>query len=100
MNSSIVIQKPAGSPQQLILLFHGVGSNARDMESESLFALPEKPALPLQQRLRRSVGAQLPSSRELAQTLGLSRSTVTAAQQHLGHGFIESRPRRAGLGLA
>jgi phospholipase/carboxylesterase len=31
MSSSIVIQKPAGAPQKLILLFHGVGASANDM---------------------------------------------------------------------
>lgn len=31
MTSSIVIQKPADAPQQLILLFHGVGSNAENL---------------------------------------------------------------------
>ena len=31
MTSSIVIQQPAVAPQQLILLFHGVGSNAQDL---------------------------------------------------------------------
>jgi phospholipase/carboxylesterase len=31
MTSSIVIQKPAGVPQKLILLFHGVGASANDM---------------------------------------------------------------------
>ena len=77
----------------------------KDAQWESLFALPDKPALPLQQRLRLSVvqaildgrlpaGALLPSSRELAQVLGLSRNTVTAAYAHLlDDGFIESRPR-------
>ena len=77
----------------------------KDAQWESLFALPDKPALPLQQRLRLSVvqaildgrlpvGALLPSSRELANVLGLSRNTVTAAYMHLiDDGFIESRPR-------
>ena len=77
----------------------------KDAQWESLFTLPDKPALPLQQRLRLSVvqaildgrlpaGALLPSSRELAQVLGLSRNTVTAAYAHLmDDGFIESRPR-------
>lgn len=77
----------------------------KDAQWESLFALPEKPALPLQQRLRLSVvqaildgrlpvGALLPSSRELAKVLGLSRNTVTAAYaQLMDDGFIESRPR-------
>ena len=72
---------------------------------ETLFALPDKPALPLQQRLRLSVvqaildrrlpaGAPLPSSRELAVLLGLSRNTVTAAYtQLMDDGFLESRPR-------
>ncbi|NBW24276.1 MAG: PLP-dependent aminotransferase family protein [Betaproteobacteria bacterium] len=72
---------------------------------ETLFALPDKPALPLQQRLRLSVvqaildrrlpgGAPLPSSRELATLLGLSRNTVTAAYtQLMDDGFLESRPR-------
>jgi phospholipase/carboxylesterase len=31
MPTSIVIQQPAVAPQQLILLFHGVGSNAQDL---------------------------------------------------------------------
>lgn len=31
MSASIVVQKPAGTAQQLILLFHGVGSNAQDL---------------------------------------------------------------------
>ena len=31
MPPSIVIQKPAGAANQLILLFHGVGSNAQDL---------------------------------------------------------------------
>ena len=77
----------------------------KDAQWESLFALPDKPALPLQQRLRLSVvqaildgrlpvGALLPSSRELAHVLGLSRNTVTAAYtQLMDDGFIESRPR-------
>jgi GntR family transcriptional regulator/MocR family aminotransferase len=72
---------------------------------ETLFALPDNPALPLQQRLRLSVvqaildrrlpaGAPLPSSRELATLLGLSRNTVTAAYtQLMDDGFLESRPR-------
>ena len=66
----------------------------KDAQWESLFALPDKPALPLQQRLRLSVvqaildgrlpvGALLPSSRELAKVLGLSRNTVTAAYAQL-----------------
>ena len=31
MSESIVVQKPVGAAQQLILLFHGVGSNAQDL---------------------------------------------------------------------
>ena len=31
MTASIVVQKPVGAAQQLILLFHGVGSNAQDL---------------------------------------------------------------------
>jgi len=31
MTASIVVQKPAGAAHQLILLFHGVGSNAQDL---------------------------------------------------------------------
>jgi len=31
MPDSILIQQPAGQPEQLILLFHGVGSNAQDL---------------------------------------------------------------------
>ncbi|MEI8267555.1 MAG: PLP-dependent aminotransferase family protein [Betaproteobacteria bacterium] len=70
-----------------------------------LFALPEQPALPLQTRLRLSVvqallegrlpaGAALPSSRELARLLGISRNTVTAAYEQLvEEGFLQARPR-------
>jgi phospholipase/carboxylesterase len=31
MDSSIVVQKPEHSPKQLVLFFHGVGSNAQDL---------------------------------------------------------------------
>ena len=71
----------------------------------ALFKLPEQPALPLQARLRLAVvraildgrlpsAAPVPSSRELARLLGLSRNTVTAAyQQLIDEGFLEARPR-------
>jgi GntR family transcriptional regulator/MocR family aminotransferase len=70
-----------------------------------LFALPEHPALPLQGRLRQAVvqailegrlpaGAPLPSSRELARLLGISRNTVTAAYEQLvDEAFLQARPR-------
>lgn len=70
-----------------------------------LFALPEHPALPLQGRLRLAVvqailegrlptGAPLPSSRELARLLGISRNTVTAAYEQLvEEAFLQARPR-------
>ncbi len=70
-----------------------------------LFELPTQPALPLQARLRLAVvhaildgrlgsGAPLPSSRELAVVLGISRNTVTAAYvQLVDEGFLEARPR-------
>jgi phospholipase/carboxylesterase len=32
MSDSLIIQQPAGPAQQLVLLFHGVGANAADME--------------------------------------------------------------------
>jgi GntR family transcriptional regulator/MocR family aminotransferase len=71
----------------------------------TLFQLPDQPALPLQGRLRLAVvqaildgrlgaGAPLPSSRELAALLGLSRNTVTSAYlQLMDEGFLEARPR-------
>ena len=70
-----------------------------------LFDLAEQPALPLQARLRLAivraileghldVGAPLPSSRELATLLGISRNTVTAAYvQLIDEGFLQARPR-------
>lgn len=70
-----------------------------------MFELPDQPALPLQGRLRAAVvreigagrlaeGAPLPSSRDLAQLIGLSRNTVTAAYQQLvDDGFLQARPR-------
>lgn len=70
-----------------------------------LFQLPEQPGLPLQGRLRVAVvqavldgrlspGAPMPSSRELARLLGLSRNTVTSAyEQLIDENFLEARPR-------
>jgi GntR family transcriptional regulator/MocR family aminotransferase len=70
-----------------------------------LLALPEHPALPLQTRLRLAVvnailegrlppGAALPSSRELARLLGISRNTVTAAYEQLvDEAFLRARAR-------
>jgi GntR family transcriptional regulator/MocR family aminotransferase len=70
-----------------------------------LLALPEHPALPLQARLRLAVvnailegrlpaGSPLPSSRELARLLGISRNTVTGAYQQLvEEAFLLARPR-------
>ena len=70
-----------------------------------LFELPAHPGLTLQARLRLAVvqaifngrlaaGAAMPSSRELAQLLGLSRNTVTAAYEQLvDEAFLEARPR-------
>jgi GntR family transcriptional regulator/MocR family aminotransferase len=70
-----------------------------------LFDLSEQPALPLQARLRLALvraileghldaGASLPSSRELATLLGISRNTVTAAYlQLIDEGFLQARPR-------
>lgn len=80
-------------------------SNPRTIQWAQLFALPEQSALPLQGRLRLAVvqaiiegrlssGAPLPSSRELATLLGLSRNTVTSAYlQLMDDGFLETRPR-------
>ncbi len=68
-------------------------------------ALPDQPALTLQGRLRLAIvqailegrltaGTALPSSRELAQLLGLSRNTVTSAYlQLVDEAFLEARPR-------
>lgn len=70
-----------------------------------LFDLAHQPALPLQARLRLALvdaildghldaGASLPSSRELAALLGISRNTVTAAYvQLIDEGFLQARPR-------
>jgi GntR family transcriptional regulator/MocR family aminotransferase len=70
-----------------------------------LFALDTDTGLPLQSRLRLKVvqvildgrlaaGAALPSSRDLAQALGMSRNTVTAVYEQLvDEGYLESRPR-------
>ena len=77
----------------------------RSIQWAQLFMLPEQPALPLQGRLRLAVvrailegrlsaGAPLPSSRELASLLGLSRNTVTSAYLRLiDEGFLQARPR-------
>ena len=79
--------------------------HARTIQWARLFELPERPGLPLQGRLRLAIvqavldgrlasGAPLPSSRELARLLGLSRNTVTSAYlQLIDEDFLESRPR-------
>jgi GntR family transcriptional regulator/MocR family aminotransferase len=79
--------------------------NPRSTQWAQLFELPVQPALPLQGRLRLAIvqavldgrlpaGAPLPSSRELARLLGLSRNTVTSAYlQLIDEDFLESRPR-------
>lgn len=71
-----------------------------------LFRLPEQPGLSIQARLRAVIaqsildgrlgaGMLLPSSRELAAALTLSRNTVTAVYEQLvEQGLLESRPRR------
>lgn len=70
-----------------------------------MFELPDRAGLPLQARLREAVvreilagrlaeGAALPSSRDLAQMMALSRNTVMAAYQQLvDDGFLVARPR-------
>ena len=79
--------------------------NSRAAQWASLFELPEHSALPLQGRVRLAIvqavldgrlgaGTALPSSRELASLLGLSRNTVTSAYlQLMDEGFLEARPR-------
>jgi GntR family transcriptional regulator/MocR family aminotransferase len=79
--------------------------NPRAIQWAQLFELPDTPNLPLQARLRQAVvqaildgrlsaGAALPSSRELAQLLSLSRNTVTSAYlQLMDEGFLQARPR-------
>lgn len=79
--------------------------NPRSVQRAQLFQLPDQPALPLQGRLRLTIvqavldgrlppGAPLPSSRELARLLALSRNTVTSAYlQLIDEDFLESRPR-------
>jgi GntR family transcriptional regulator / MocR family aminotransferase len=71
----------------------------------TLFALPHQPGLTLQGRLRQAIvqaiadgrldaGAALPSSRELAAVLGLSRNTVTSAYMQLvDEGYLRTRER-------
>src|SRR5215211_3164957 len=71
-----------------------------------LFALTPSGQGPLQARIRQMLvaaildgrlapGTALPSSRELAEELGIARNTVVLAYQHLvDAGFLESRERR------
>ena len=80
-------------------------SHPRAVQWAQLFELSEQPALPLQARLRLAIvqaimegrlgsGAPLPSSRELALLLGMSRNTVTSAYlQLVDEGFLEARAR-------
>jgi GntR family transcriptional regulator/MocR family aminotransferase len=78
---------------------------APSLQWTRLFDLSGRPELPLQARLRAAIvraildgwldaGASLPSSRELASLLGISRNTVTAAYvQLMDEGFLEARSR-------
>src|SRR5215218_1989124 len=71
-----------------------------------LFALSPEGQGPVQARIRQTVvaaildgrlspGTAVPSSRELAEALGIARNTVVLAYQHLvDAGFLESRERR------
>ncbi len=71
-----------------------------------LLQLDETPGVPLYRRLRRAItdaieaghyddGQALPSTRRLAEDLGVSRNTVNTAYQELvAEGFLESLPRR------
>ena len=80
-------------------------SHPGSIQWSRLFDLADQPALPLQARLRLAIvrailegrldmGASLPSSRELASLLGISRNTVTAAYvQLIDEGFLQARPR-------
>lgn len=84
---------------------YGSMGTPRNVQWAQLLALPDQPALPLQARVRLAVvqailerrlgpGDALPSSRELAQVLRLSRNTVTSAYQQLvDESFLEARPR-------
>jgi GntR family transcriptional regulator / MocR family aminotransferase len=60
-------------------------------------SLQQQIGLGLKQRIQAGkviAGAPLPSSRELARDLGVSRNTVLAAyDQLIGEGYLESRPR-------
>ncbi len=79
--------------------------NTRDTLWARLFELPKDSTLPLQLQLRSVVvqailggrlapGAALPSSRDLASMLTLSRNTVSASYQQLvDEGFLDARPR-------
>lgn len=72
----------------------------------SLFHFDPQGGLPIHVQLRQQVagailggrlapGSAMPSTRELAQALSLSRNTVTAAYQQLvDDGYLESRPRK------
>lgn len=83
----------------------GTMRNAKDAMWRQLFELADEASLPLQARLRAAIlreiqagrlapGTALPSSRELALLLGLSRNTVTAAYQHLvDDGFLRAQAR-------
>lgn len=80
-------------------------STSRAIQWAQLFELPKQPALTIQGRLRLVIvqaildgrldsEAALPSSRELATLLRLSRNTVTSAYLHLvDEGFLQARPR-------
>ncbi len=80
-------------------------SDIRNTLWTQIFDLPKDSTLPLQLQLRCVVvqailggrlapGAALPSSRDLATMLVLSRNTVSASYQQLvDEGFLEARPR-------
>lgn len=81
-------------------------SNRNPTQWKQLFQLQEQAGLPLHARLRLVVvqailegrltpGTALPSSRDLAKVLALSRNTVTAAYvQLVDDGYLESRQRQ------
>ena len=67
-----------GAPQQLFLLFHGVGANAADIQASELEALQGDPQV--QQITQLAAALQLPTQ-QLQTALGMGAAVQRALQQ-------------------
>jgi phospholipase/carboxylesterase len=99
MSDSVIVARPEGPPQQLMLLFHGVGANAQDLVPLGRVLAAEFP-----QAFIVSVAAPSPSGagREWFPVQGIDEQNRAARVEAAMPAFVETVARwqkEAGVGL-